>query len=161
MKALRFIDNHLEAMLGAIVLFCMTIIIFLQIVFRVAEFPLSWTEEVGRYMFIWLIYLGCAGAIRKRKHISVELFDLFLKEKGKFVLSIVANLIFLVFAIVLFINSIPVVERVITQLSPAVRMPMSIPYTSILVGSFLMVIRLIQDTFIRIKERKVKVSSNE
>ncbi len=154
MKIVLFIDKYLEEMLCAALLGIMTIVIFLQIIFRVVDFPLSWTEEVGRYMFIWLIYIGAAGAVRKRKHISVDILDLVLKEKGQFILSIISNLIFLAFSVILFINSVPVVERVLTQLSPAIRMPMSIPYTSILVGSALLVLRLIQDTIARIREYK-------
>ncbi|WP_295586027.1 TRAP transporter small permease [uncultured Oscillibacter sp.] len=157
MKIISFIDKHLEEILCAVLLAVMTIVIFLQIVLRLLGLPLSWTEEIGRYMFIWLIYIGCASAIRKRKHISVELLDLFLKERGKFVLNIISNVVFLIFAVILTYYSFFVVQRVTTQLSPAIRMPMSIPYSSVLVGSALMVIRLIQDTIARFKERKKEI----
>lgn len=157
MKIISFIDKHLEEILCAVLLAVMTIVIFLQIVLRLLGLPLSWTEEIGRYMFIWLIYIGCASAIRKRKHISVELLDLFLKERGKFVLNIISNVVFLIFAVILTYYSFFVVQRVTTQLSPAIRMPMSIPYSSVLVGSALMVVRLIQDTIARFKERKKEI----
>lgn len=157
MKIVSFIDKHLEEVLCAVLLAVMTIAIFLQIVLRLLGLPLSWTEEIGRYMFIWLIYIGCASAIRKRKHISVELLDLFLKERGKFVLNIISNVAFLIFAVILTYYSFSVVQRVSTQLSPAIRMPMSIPYSSVLVGGALMVVRLIQDTIARFKERKKEI----
>ncbi len=157
MKIVSFIDKHLEEVLCAVLLAVMTIVIFLQIVLRLLGLPLSWTEEIGRYMFIWLIYIGCASAIRKRKHISVELLDLFLKERGKFVLNIISNVVFLIFAVILTYYSFSVVQRVSTQLSPAIRMPMSIPYSSVLVGGALMVVRLIQDTIARFKERKKEI----
>ena len=157
MKIVSFIDKHLEEILCAVLLAVMTIVIFLQIVLRLLGLPLSWTEEIGRYMFIWLIYIGCASAIRKRKHISVELLDLFLKERGKFVLNIISNVVFLIFAVILTYYSFSVVQRVSTQLSPAIRMPMSIPYSSVLVGGALMVVRLIQDTIARFKERKKEI----
>ena len=157
MKIVSFIGKHLEEVLCAVLLAVMTIVIFLQIVLRLLGLPLSWTEEIGRYMFIWLIYIGCASAIRKRKHISVELLDLFLKERGKFVLNIISNVVFLIFAVILTYYSFSVVQRVSTQLSPAIRMPMSIPYSSVLVGGALMVVRLIQDTIARFKERKKEI----
>ncbi len=159
MKILTFIDRHLEEMLCAVLLSAMTIVIFMQIVFRVFGLPLSWTEEIGRYMFIWLIYIGCASAIRKRKHICVELLDLVLKDRGRFVLSIISNVIFLIFAGILTYYGFFVVQRVSAQLSPAIRMPMSIPYASVLVGSALMFIRLIQDTIARFKERKEELKA--
>ena len=161
MKIVSFLDKHLEEVLLAILLSVMTLMIFMQIVFRVFGWPLSWTEELGRYMFIWMIYLGAASAIRKRKHISVELLDLFLKDNGKFVLNIISNVIFMIFAAILTYYSIPVVQRVAAQLSPAVRLSMAIPYSSVLVGSALMLIRLIQDTIARFRERKEAVGSND
>ena len=159
MKILTFIDRHLEEMLCAVLLSAMTIVIFMQIVFRVFGLPLSWTEEIGRYMFIWLIYIGCASAIRNRKHICVELMDLVVKDRGRFVLSIISNVIFLIFAGILTYYGFFVVQRVSAQLSPAIRMPMSIPYASVLVGSALMFIRLIQDTIARFKERKEELTA--
>lgn len=161
MKIVSFLDKHLEEVLLAILLSVMTLMIFMQIVFRVLGWPLSWTEELGRYMFIWMIYLGAASAIRKRKHISVELLDLFLKDNGKFVLNIISNVIFMIFAAILTYYSIPVVQRVAAQLSPAVRLSMAIPYSSVLVGSALMLIRLIQDTIARFRERKEAVGSHD
>lgn len=161
MKIVSFLDKHLEEVLLAILLSVMTLMIFMQIVFRVFGWPLSWTEELGRYMFIWMIYLGAASAIRKRKHISVELLDLFLKDHGKFVLNIISNVIFMIFAAILTYYSIPVVQRVAAQLSPAVRLSMAIPYSSVLVGSALMLIRLIQDTIARFRERKEAVGSHD
>ncbi|WP_293007700.1 MULTISPECIES: TRAP transporter small permease [unclassified Oscillibacter] len=161
MKIVSFLDKHLEEVLLAILLSVMTLMIFMQIVFRVFGWPLSWTEELGRYMFIWMIYLGAASAIRKRKHISVELLDLFLKDNGKFVLNIISNVIFMIFAAILTYYSIPVVQRVAAQLSPAVRLSMAIPYSSVLVGSALMLIRLIQDTIARFRERKEAVGSHD
>lgn len=161
MKIVSFLDKHLEEVLLAILLSVMTLMIFMQIVFRVFGWPLSWTEELGRYMFIWMIYLGAASAIRKRKHISVELLDLFLKDSGKFVLNIISNIIFMIFAAILTYYSIPVVLRVAAQLSPAVRLSMAIPYSSVLVGSALMLIRLIQDTIARFRERKEAVGSHD
>lgn len=154
MKVLSFLNKHAEEIMCAILLSAMTIVIFAQIVLRFFGLPLSWTEEVGRYMFIWLIYVGCASAVRKRKHICVELIDLFLKERGKFVISIISNVVFMVFAGILTYFGMLVVARVSTQLSPAIRMPMSIPYSSFLVGSILMLVRLVQDTVLRFHERK-------
>lgn len=161
MKVLSFLNKHLEEALCAVLLSVTTIVIFMQIVCRVFGLPLSWTEEIGRYMFIWLIYIGCASAIRKRKHICVELLDLVLKERGRFVLSIISNVIFLIFVGILTYYGFFVVQRVASQLSPAIRMPMSIPYASVLVGSALMFIRLIQDTIARFKERREELNNHD
>ena len=53
MKVLSLIDKHLEEVLCAVILSLMTIVIFLQVVLRTMHLPLYWTEEIGRYLFIW------------------------------------------------------------------------------------------------------------
>lgn len=161
MKILSFLNKHLEEALCIVLLTAATIVIFLQIIFRLTGLPLSWTEELGRYMFIWLIYMGSASAIRKRKHITVDLLDLFFKERGRFVLDIIANIIFMIFVAILAYFGFSVVARVSTQLSPAMRISMAIPYSSVLIGSALMLIRLIQDTIARFCERKEELNSHE
>lgn len=60
--------------LGAAVVL-MSIQIFCRLVFNA---PLTWTEEVDRYLFVWSVYLGSAVAVAKRAHIRVTiLVDLF------------------------------------------------------------------------------------
>jgi TRAP-type C4-dicarboxylate transport system permease small subunit len=36
--------------------------------------PLTWTEELARYLYIWACYLGAAVALRRGTHVSVALF---------------------------------------------------------------------------------------
>jgi TRAP-type C4-dicarboxylate transport system permease small subunit len=44
-----------------------------QILLRVLfNLPLSWTEEVARYFFIWWVFLGAAIAFRERRHLGID-----------------------------------------------------------------------------------------
>ena len=159
MKVLHLLDKNAERILCSILLGGSGIVIFLQIALRIAGLPLAWTEEIARYMFIWLTYIGCSAAIHERRHISVDLIDLFLKERGKFIISIFGNVVFLMFAIILAYYGFLVTQRVSNQISPAAQLPMSIPYASICISGGLMVIRLIQDTILRFRERKEALKS--
>mgnify|MGYP003608844836 FL=1 len=51
----------------------MTLVIFLQVIFRYFLLQsLSWSEEVARYLFVWLTFLGASVVARSRSHITVE-----------------------------------------------------------------------------------------
>ena len=58
------------------VLFAVIILIMIaQVIFRYAlNHSLFWSEEIVRYLFIWLVFLGGAMVLRDREHIGVEFF---------------------------------------------------------------------------------------
>ena len=59
-KTLNFITEILLNLVG-LFLFLFTTTVFLQVLTRfVIQIPLAWTEEVSRYFFIWMVFLGSA-----------------------------------------------------------------------------------------------------
>lgn len=36
------------------------------------DLPLSWTEEVARYAFIWWVFFGAIIALRERRHLGID-----------------------------------------------------------------------------------------
>ena len=38
------------------------VVLALQVGSRVLDAPLSWTEEVARHLFIWMVFFGASGA---------------------------------------------------------------------------------------------------
>ena len=53
---------------------------FAQICTRIAGIPLSWSEELARYLAVWLTFIGAAYALRKGSLAIVEI--LFNKLSG-------------------------------------------------------------------------------
>ena len=61
-KILKFLNDYLEETICIILMSVMTIIIFIQVIMRyVMHNSLSWSEELARYCFIWLIYIGAVS----------------------------------------------------------------------------------------------------
>lgn len=156
-KTLKFLDDNLEKCIATILVILMTIIVFLQIIFRYCHVQVPWTEEIARYMFVWMIYLGCSAAIRARKHLKIDAVQLLFNDKINFILDMISNAVFFIFCLLLIVNGVDLLYKigfVQHQSSPAMHLPMIIPYSSWWICSILMVFRLIQDTIARIKERK-------
>ena len=80
MKLLKFLDERLEEMICVFVLAAMTLVIFIQIIIRAISvyvtIPMAWTEEIGRYLFIYAVYVGAAYATRRRAHQKVDIFPI-------------------------------------------------------------------------------------
>src|SRR3954462_14162474 len=61
-----------------------------------------WTEELSRFLFIWMVMLGAMIGIRERTHFEVDVWP-DLAPKPSALLRIISHLFVLVFAIVFLI----------------------------------------------------------
>lgn len=154
MKVLRYLDEHLEEVLLVIFTLTMVIVIGLQVFMRfVLSSSLGWSEELARYCFIWLVYIGISYGVKKQRHIKVDVMLLLLKERGKLILHMVANLFFLAFAIVIIIYGYDVMSRLMQtgQTSAALSIPISFVYAATPIGMGLTAIRIIQQIIKQIR----------
>ena len=63
-------DQILAAILGVIV-----VVMFFQVVFRyVFNNSITWSEELIRYLFVWMTFFGAALCFRDKIHIGVDFF---------------------------------------------------------------------------------------
>lgn len=106
-----------------------------------------WTEEISRYIFIWISYLALSVAITKRSSIRVDIIYDKLSERWQNISWIVVDLCFLLLTVILCITGWDQIERLLKypQFTTALHMPYLIPYLILPLGFGLMSIRLIQD----------------
>jgi TRAP-type C4-dicarboxylate transport system permease small subunit len=70
-----------ETLLLAIILGCMTLLAFGQILLRnFFDIGLPWGDELLRLMVLWLALAGALAASRSDKHINVAILDRFLPQ---------------------------------------------------------------------------------
>jgi C4-dicarboxylate transporter DctQ subunit len=71
--------GRVVAVLSAVAAFCLAATVamaFVQVVLRfVFNNPQAWAEEVGRYLFVWLAFLGAALAVAHDIHIRVDVLE--------------------------------------------------------------------------------------
>ncbi|CDQ18892.1 TRAP-type C4-dicarboxylate transport system, small permease component [Halobacillus karajensis] len=153
MNIIRAIDRRLEEVLLVIFSTTMVSVIFLQVAMRVSGNSLSWSEELGRYCFIWLVYIGISYGVKKQRHIKVDVMLLLLKGKAKLMLAIISNLLFLVFSLYVVFNGYDIASQLLSfgQKSPALHIPMGWVYMATPVGFALTAIRLIQNLFVQFR----------
>lgn len=156
-KILDFLDNRLEMSICIVLMSILSVVLFIQVFFRyVLGASLSWSEELARYMFIWLVYIGIAYGCKVMRHIKIDAgLYLFPKKARKYVV-IIGDVIFFLFAIAIVYYSWGLEQKQIMfgQLSPAMQIPMWIPYGAPLVGFALTAVRELQTIIFRIKHLK-------
>ncbi len=150
-KLLKWLDDNLEVYLCVILMSLMTVIIVIQVIARyVFRNSLSWSEELARYIFIWLIYLGISYGCKLRKHIKIDAaLYLFPKAIRKYVV-IIGDIIFLGFSAYIAYTGFSYALGQ-TRVSSALHIPFQVVYASTFVGFGLAIIRQIQAIAYRVK----------
>ncbi len=131
-----------------IILSVMALVVFLQVIFRyVLNLPLFWTEEFARYCLVWASLLGAAVAMKRGQHLAVTIFMDRMPPGVHRVLSIIARLSVILILAVIVVGGIQLVLVTRAQISPALRVPMSLPYLAVPVGAAIMLFHAIAFLF--------------
>ncbi len=147
---MRFADrlSYIEEKFLVYSLMFTTALIFVQIIMRyVVGSSLSWSEELTRYVFLWQIWIGASYAVSARKHLKIDVFVNHFKGNTKRVMLFVSLFLWLFFSAYLAVKGTELVRWVYRQeqLSPAMQIPMALPYMAIPVGGMLMIIKLVYE----------------
>jgi TRAP-type C4-dicarboxylate transport system permease small subunit len=145
MAVSKFLDN-IEEYFCVWTMAIMTVIVFIQVVMRyVFSNSLSWSEELARFIFLWLSWIGASYAVKERSHFRVEMFANMIKEKSRIYFEYMILIAWFAFSFFLVWQGTMLLMflQETGQESAAMRIPMTWPYASVPIGSALMCIRLI------------------
>jgi TRAP-type C4-dicarboxylate transport system permease small subunit len=124
----------------------MLIIGFMQVFWRyVLQASLSWSEELLRYMYVWVIFLGVSLGIRKRIHVAIEAFITFLEGRVRYTFVMFVHLLTVVFFVLVVVIGIRFTIHNLGQTSPAIQLPMSLVYIAIPLGGCLALLFAIEE----------------
>jgi TRAP-type C4-dicarboxylate transport system permease small subunit len=92
--------NKIAVFFTVSILIVLCVITFLQVIYRyVLNDPLSWSEEVVRYLLVWITFLGITLAVYKRTEMSVSFFTQLVPAKVNRFIDIVMTVIILAFLV--------------------------------------------------------------
>lgn len=156
-KVLKWLDNYLEMSICIILMSAMTLLVFVQVIMRyVFQNSLSWSEELARYLFIWLIYIGISYGCKIMKHIKIDAgLKLFPKKIRPFIV-VLGDLLVLGFAIYIVITGYELILMQVRlhKVSPALQLPLQYVNAAPVAGFALAAVRQIQTIIYRIKSIK-------
>ncbi len=145
-KIFKFLDDYFEEVLMNILLWSLVITMTMQIFFRYAlGQPLSWSDEVCRYVFIWFTFLGVSYCTLTNNHIRIDIIETLIPKLKKpfMIIGDIIIFAFLCYMIVPSFNQLmDVKNKEVT--SPALLMPMWIVYASLFLALVLTFLRLVQ-----------------
>src|SRR5699024_10847851 len=104
--------------------------------------PSSWTDELSRYLMIWVGILGAAYVSGKNMHVAIDYLPSKLSEKPRKRLETVVHIIVLLFALfALVVGGIRLVHISFTlgQTTAALGMPLAVVYMVIPLSGLLII----------------------
>jgi TRAP-type transport system small permease protein len=97
----------------------------MQIVSRYTDLipPYIWTEELARFVFIWMIMIGAMVGVREMAHFNVDIWSR-LTQRGEAALNLVTQVATLVFALVFVGSGIEFTRFALNRISELAELPL-------------------------------------
>lgn len=114
-------------------------IVFLQVITRyVFNYTPSFSEELSRYLFVWVVFLSLPLVAKSGGHMAIETITSRLKGAKLKTCRVLADVLTIAFLLLMTVYGVRMVSIANFQTSPAMVIPMSWVYVVIPVGCAIM-----------------------
>ena len=115
--------GRVEAVMLAAMVAAITAVTFAQVFTRyVTADPFIWTEEVARYLFVWITMIGAAAAVRTHGHFGLDVLRHYAPPLRP-ILGFSTMLVVAAFLALLVYTGIAETRQAALQMSPALQVP--------------------------------------
>lgn len=161
MKFLKSFFDRLNTVLNIVMasfLLVSIVVIGIQVFTRyVLSYTPPWSEELARYLNVWITMLGIGVVLRRNEHIRLDYLDTVLKEKGKKTaksimdgLSILLTSVFLIF---LAYGGFKILNAAARQIAPGLKISMVFIYYAVPIGSIIAILYILEKIIIAIHNK--------
>lgn len=139
---LFYILNHTEEIVIVGMFAAMVAVIFLQVIMRyVFNNSLPWSEELGKFFFVWITWLGISLGERVGEHIKITMLTDRLPFKVAQVVNILSEIIVIAICAVTFYYGMSLVFSQMGTHYAGIKISVSWGYLAVVVGCGLMILR--------------------
>ena len=137
---------------------------FLQVIMRnLTSVSVPWTDELSRYLIIYVVYFAAGLAARNGRLIRMEVLPMLLKlsEKKIQIFYWIASFLTIAFSVIVVYSSISAIQTNLNKVSASLGFSMAVPYLAIPIGSVWLVINMfanVFDSYTKMKEGKEEVA---
>lgn len=146
-RLLHSLDENAERYL-MLTCYCFIVFVIVQEVFRrfVLNYSSAWAEELARYAFIYMGWIGAAAAVKERAHIRFDVLLTRLPARLHGYLYIFTELCTLVFACIALYWSMHTIEQLLQfgGTTPVMRVNKAWFEAAVPIGFTLIIVRIAQ-----------------
>lgn len=127
-----------------VMMMVMATLVFTNVVTRYGfGFSLNWSEELSRYLMVWVAYLGAGLAMREGRHVAIEYVQGLLPRRWAPYARGFVGLLILAFLVALALLGTQLSQFAWRQRTPVLGLPQGAVYLAIPIGAVLFGLHLI------------------
>ncbi|MCY4224355.1 MAG: TRAP transporter small permease [Bacteroidetes bacterium] len=156
-RSRKVLDRFLSTFVALLMAFLVLDVLWQVFTRFILENPSSWTEELARYLMIWVGLIGAAYAAGRRMHLNLDLLPGALSGRRLHILRIIIESLIIVFAVTaLFSGGLRLVWVMLAlgQTSASLQIPLGYVYLAVPLSGLFIAWYAILDLFSEIKELK-------
>jgi TRAP-type C4-dicarboxylate transport system permease small subunit len=137
----RALDRCIDGLMITLVV-AIAVLVLLQIVQRHIPIPsVPWTEEMSRYLFVYLTFIGSSLLIKERGHIVVDVLMERVPRRPRFVVYVLVELVVLAFLYIFVSGMFRLTLASADAVAPSMQwFRMSYLYAGVWLGGILMLL---------------------
>ena len=146
--------NYLNELFASSFFFVMCIGVIMSVFLRYFfSFSFRWVDELTRYLFIYMVFLGIPIAFRQKTHVNIQFFASFFTKKMKYLVLIFSDLLILITILYIGNSTIKMINGRIGQTpSPGLKISMKYVYFAVIISFILLTIEIIRRFITKYKE---------
>nr|WP_134703617.1 TRAP transporter small permease [Ammoniphilus sp. YIM 78166] len=142
----------------AVSLAVMAVLVFGNVVLRyLFNSGITWSEEMARFLFVWMVFLGAIGALSDRNHLSVDMVVKRLSPKMKKAAYVITHVLMLYILWLVLDGSWKMTMMSLGTKAPATGLPQAFIYGIGIVMSVSMSFIILRNVYQTLFPRTVKV----
>lgn len=144
--------TRIDSILGKVLVLIMSVMV-LNVLWQVftryvTGDPSSFTDELARYLMIWIGVLGAAYVSGRNLHVAIDILPTRYNEKTQKRLKAIVTLLVILFVLFAFViggSRLVYISYVLGQQSPALQLPLAVVYVIIPISGILIMYYKLSD----------------
>lgn len=149
----RFVNRIVETSVFAM-LCVMVVVVSAGVVFRyVLNTALVWSDELARYLLVWISFLGASMATYRGVHIGIAAFTALLPERFQRAVGWIVDLLILVFLVAILYQGLKILPVMAVRIAPTLGIRMSVFYMVLPIAAGVMILHVLAQSLAGLRRR--------
>ena len=145
MGAFRFTMKYFEDLVAGVFMVLMCLTTFANVLARYFfNSPIQWAEELARYSFIWVVFMGAVVCTKRKRHIAIDILLTALPARASAWVRLLADLCTLGIAVVIAYYGWKLTAAA-TQITATLQVPHYVVYAIVPASAVLIFVHTLGD----------------